>query len=82
MKLPQETDDRTFDVKLDLPKAMGGHDGGTDPQLFTVGCTACVIGAMRFIAGTKSWLCRKIPQSAAALVSDRALMEQRGSVSM
>lgn len=54
MKLPQETDDRTFDVQLDLPKAMGGHDAGTDPQLFTVGCTACVIGAMRFIAGTKS----------------------------
>lgn len=49
-----KTDDGKLDVKLDLPKAMGGHDEGTNPeQLFAAGYAACFIGAMRFVAGTQ-----------------------------
>ena len=49
-----KSDDGKLDVKLDLPKAMGGHDQGTNPeQLFAAGYAACFIGAMRFVAGTQ-----------------------------
>lgn len=49
-----KTDDGKLDVKLDPPKAMGGHDAGTNPeQLFAAGYAACFIGAMRFVAGSQ-----------------------------
>lgn len=42
------TDDGKVAVKLSVPKAMGGDDGpGTNPeQLFSVGYSACFLGAM------------------------------------
>jgi len=45
--------DKSFDLKLTVPKEMGGGaTGGTNPeQLFAAGYSACFIGAMRFVAG-------------------------------
>ena len=46
------TDDGKLDVKLSLPKEMGGDGKGTNPeQLFAVGYSACYLGAVRFVAG-------------------------------
>ena len=45
------SDDAILDVKLALPKEMGGMGGGTNPeQLFAAGYSACFIGAMKFVA--------------------------------
>jgi len=41
-----KTDDGKLEVKLQLPKEMGGTGEGTNPeQLFAVGYAACFIGA-------------------------------------
>ncbi|RRA48144.1 organic hydroperoxide resistance protein [Acidipila sp. EB88] len=49
-----KSDNGKLDVKLDLPKEMGGGDNGTNPeQLFAAGYAACFIGAMKFVAGTR-----------------------------
>lgn len=49
-----KTDDGHLDVKLGLPKQMGGKDDGTNPeQLFAAGYAACFIGAIKFVAGTQ-----------------------------
>ena len=41
-----------LDVKLSVPKEMGGAGGGVNPeQLFAAGYSACFIGAMKFVAG-------------------------------
>lgn len=41
-----------LDVKLSVPKAMGGKGEGANPeQLFAAGYSACFIGAMGFVAG-------------------------------
>ena len=46
------TDDGKLDVKLSLPKEMGGDGKGTNPeQLFAVGYSASYLGAVRFVAG-------------------------------
>lgn len=47
------TDDKKVTVKLSVPKAMGGDDGaGTNPeQLFSVGYSACFLGALKVVAG-------------------------------
>ncbi len=46
-----KTDDGKLDVRLGLPKAMGGKDDGTNPeQLFAAGYAACFIGAMKAVA--------------------------------
>src|SRR5213080_3660687 len=46
------TDDGKVDVKLTLPKEMGGSGTGTNPeQLFSVGYSACYLGALKFVAG-------------------------------
>jgi len=47
------TDDHKVDVKLSTPKELGGDGGpGTNPeQLFSVGYSACFLGAMKFVAG-------------------------------
>lgn len=43
--------DGILDVKLAVPKEMGGSGGGTNPeQLFTAGYSACFLGAMKFVA--------------------------------
>lgn len=45
------TDDKVVDVKLTTPKELGGSGAaGTNPeQLFSVGYSACFLGAMRFV---------------------------------
>ena len=49
-----KTDDGKLDVKLGVPKQMGGKDDGTNPeQLFAAGYAACFIGAMKFVASTQ-----------------------------
>ncbi|MBK6604768.1 MAG: organic hydroperoxide resistance protein [Leptospiraceae bacterium] len=41
--------DGLLDVKLSVPKEMGGPGGGVNPeQLFAAGYSACFIGAMKF----------------------------------
>ena len=43
--------DNVLDVKLAVPKEMGGAGGGTNPeQLFAAGYSACFLGAMKFVA--------------------------------
>lgn len=43
--------DKILDVKLAVPKEMGGAGGGTNPeQLFAAGYSACFLGAMQFVA--------------------------------
>jgi lipoyl-dependent peroxiredoxin len=48
------SDDQALDVKLAMPKALGGPGGdGTNPeQLFAAGYAACFQGAMAVVAGT------------------------------
>jgi Ohr subfamily peroxiredoxin len=47
------TDDKKVNVKLSVPKGLGGDDGpGTNPeQLFSVGYSACFLGALKVVAG-------------------------------
>ena len=47
-----KTDDGKLQVKLAVPKEMGGNGDGTNPeQLFAAGYSACFLGAMKFVAG-------------------------------
>jgi Ohr subfamily peroxiredoxin len=57
------TDDGKVAVILSVPKAMGGDDGpGTNPeQLFSIGYSACFLGAM---AGAARKQGRKLPEGA------------------
>jgi len=49
-----KTDDGKLEVKLQLPKEMGGTGEGTNPeQLFAAGYAACFIGALKHVAGLK-----------------------------
>lgn len=47
------SDDKVLDVKLGVPKEMGGAGGEvTNPeQLFAAGYSACFLGAMKFVSG-------------------------------
>ena len=46
------TPEGLIDIKLAVPKEMGGPGGGTNPeQLFAAGYSACFLGAIRFVAG-------------------------------
>jgi len=46
------TSDGKLDVKLGVPKEMGGAGDGLNPeQLFAAGYSACFLGAIRFVAG-------------------------------
>lgn len=47
------TDDGKVDLKLSVPKEMGGSGGdGTNPeQLFAAGYSACFLGALKLVAG-------------------------------
>ena len=48
------TSDGLLDLKLAVPREMGGAGGGVNPeQLFAAGYSACFIGAMKFVAGTQ-----------------------------
>ena len=43
--------DGAVDVKLAVPKEMGGNGQGVNPeQLFATGYAACFLGAMKFVA--------------------------------
>ena len=45
-----KTDDGKLDVKLQLPKEMGGTGEGTNPEeLFCVGYAACFLGALKHV---------------------------------
>jgi osmotically inducible protein OsmC len=47
-----KSDDGKLQVKLAVPKEMGGNGDGTNPeQLFAAGYSACFLGAMKFVAG-------------------------------
>ncbi len=47
-----KSSDGLLDVKLAVPREMGGAGGGVNPeQLFAAGYSACFIGAMKFVAG-------------------------------
>lgn len=49
-----KSSDGLLNVKLDLPKEMGGAGNGVNPeQMFAAGYAACFLGAIRFVAGTK-----------------------------
>ena len=49
-----KSSDGLLDVKLAVPKEMGGGGGGVNPeQLFAAGYSACFLGAMKFVAGTQ-----------------------------
>jgi lipoyl-dependent peroxiredoxin len=47
------SDDGRISVKLSTPKGLGGDDGpGTNPeQMFSVGYSACFLGALKVVAG-------------------------------
>jgi Ohr subfamily peroxiredoxin len=46
------TSDGQIDLKLAVPKEMGGSGNGVNPeQLFAAGYSACFVGAMKFVAG-------------------------------
>ncbi|PTY00801.1 organic hydroperoxide resistance protein [Verrucomicrobia bacterium LW23] len=47
------SDDGSLDVKLTVPKGLGGPGGaGTNPeQLFAAGYSACFLGAVKYVAG-------------------------------
>jgi lipoyl-dependent peroxiredoxin len=46
--------DGLLDVRLGLPKEMGGKGDATNPeQLFAAGYSACFMGAMKHVAGTQ-----------------------------
>ena len=47
-----KSSDGLLDVKLIMPKEMGGAGGGVNPeQLFAAGYSACFLGAIKFVAG-------------------------------
>jgi Ohr subfamily peroxiredoxin len=48
------SDDGLLDVKLAVPKVMGGAGNATNPeQLFAAGYSACFMGAIKHVAGQK-----------------------------
>jgi Ohr subfamily peroxiredoxin len=57
------SDDGKVDVKLSVPKELGGPGGdGTNPeQLFASGYAACFLGAVKFAAGKQQV---KVPDDA------------------
>ncbi|KJS08430.1 MAG: organic hydroperoxide resistance protein [Hoeflea sp. BRH_c9] len=62
------THDGAVDVKLVVPREMGGPGGdGVNPeQLFATGYAACYLGALRFYAGQKKV---KVPDDATVNVT-------------
>ncbi|HEX7388691.1 MAG TPA: organic hydroperoxide resistance protein [Acidiphilium sp.] len=48
-----ETDDGKVKIDLSTPKELGGDGGaGTNPeQLFSLGYSACFLGALKYVAG-------------------------------
>jgi Ohr subfamily peroxiredoxin len=47
--------DNRLELKLAVPKEMGGNGDGTNPeQLFAAGYSACFLGAIKFVAGKEN----------------------------
>ena len=47
-----KSSDGLLDVKLSVPREMGGAGGGVNPeQLFAAGYSACFLSAIKFLAG-------------------------------
>jgi osmotically inducible protein OsmC len=61
-----KTDDGSLDVKLTVPRGLGGNGApGTNPeQLFAAGYSACFLGAMKHVA-----MAQKIPLPADTSIS-------------
>lgn len=58
------TKDGALDVKLGVPKEMGGSGEGNNPeQLFAAGYSACFLGAMKAVAASDK-AGPKVPQDA------------------
>jgi len=56
------TDDGSLEVKLAVPKEMGGPGGGNNPeQLFAAGYAACFLSAMKAVSGKEGV---KVPSDA------------------
>ena len=56
-KTEQDATNQGLDVKLAVPKEMGGKGDGNNPeQLFAAGYAACFLGAMKFVASQDSAL--------------------------
>ena len=54
-----KTKDGALDVKLAVPKEMGGNGDGNNPeQLFAAGYSACFLGAMKAVANNDKSLPR------------------------
>jgi Ohr subfamily peroxiredoxin len=69
------TSDGLLDLKLAVPKEMGGAGGGVNPeQLFAAGYSACFIGAMKFVAGMQKLPCQPTPASTPPSVLARFLL--------
>ena len=50
-KTEQDAQNHPLQVKLAVPKEMGGNGGGNNPeQMFAAGYAACFLGAMKFVA--------------------------------
>ena len=50
-KTEEDAQNHSLQVKLAVPKEMGGSGGGNNPeQLFAAGYAACFLGAMKFAA--------------------------------
>jgi lipoyl-dependent peroxiredoxin len=62
------TKDGSLDVKLTIPKELGGPGGpGNNPeQLFAAGYAACFLGAMKFVSSQGG---PKVPQDASVTAS-------------
>lgn len=55
------TEDGQLELKLAVPKAMGGKGDGTNPEeLFAAGYAACFIGALKVVAAHAK---QKLPES-------------------
>ena len=62
-----KSSDGLLDLKLSVPREMGGAGGGVNPeQLFAAGYSACFIGAMKFVAGTQ----KKVVPADASITAD------------
>lgn len=63
--------DGVLDVKLGVPKEMGGAGGEvTNPeQLFAAGYSACFLGALKFVAAKERSKSRPKPRSTAPSAS-------------
>ncbi len=59
------SEDGSVDVKLVVPKEMGGPggDGANPEKLFAAGYSACFLGAMKAVSGKEGVKVRRTPPS-------------------